>query len=80
MVFLFGDQPFLEKITTILRLTRMHAVSLAKFTCCFRLLKELLMRLDGVEGDIPREWHSLIAAGIVGYFVFGENNQVNSQN
>ncbi|KIH51164.1 hypothetical protein ANCDUO_18752, partial [Ancylostoma duodenale] len=78
MVFLFGSEPLLQKILTILRLTKTHAMNLAKFSFCFRLLKELIMRIDGTK-DYPREWQSFVAAAIVGYFVFGDSNSVNMQ-
>ncbi|CAJ0603858.1 unnamed protein product [Cylicocyclus nassatus] len=60
-------------------MTKTHALNLAKFSFSYRLLKELIMRLDGVKGGVPREWHSFVAAGIIGYFVFGEDNPVNAQ-
>ncbi|KAK6751799.1 hypothetical protein RB195_003303 [Necator americanus] len=78
MVFLFGQGTLLEKILTILRLTRIHAMNLAKFAFSFRLVKEFLMRIDGTKGH-PREWQSFVAGAIVGYFVFGDDNSVNMQ-
>ncbi|VDL78743.1 unnamed protein product [Nippostrongylus brasiliensis] len=75
MVFLFGEGTFVEKLLTILRLTRMHATNLAKFVFSYKFLQGLLQKLEGR----PQEWHSFAAAMVMGYFVFGDNNAVNMQ-
>ncbi|VDM47256.1 unnamed protein product [Toxocara canis] len=75
MVFLFGNGTFFEKVKTILRLTRIHATNLASFVFTYKLLTGLMQRMRGSRS----EWHSFLAAFIVGYFVFGDNNGVNMQ-
>uniref|UniRef100_A0A1I7XK20 Peroxisomal membrane protein 4 n=1 Tax=Heterorhabditis bacteriophora TaxID=37862 RepID=A0A1I7XK20_HETBA len=75
MVFLFGEGTFIEKIQTILRLTKTHALNLAKFVFSYKLILGLLEKFQGRK----KEWHSFTAAFIMGYFVFGDNNAVNTQ-
>uniref|UniRef100_F1KYG5 Peroxisomal membrane protein 4 n=1 Tax=Ascaris suum TaxID=6253 RepID=F1KYG5_ASCSU len=74
-VLLFGNGTFVDKVRTILRLTRTHATNLAKFTFCYKLVMGLMQRMKGYR----REWHSFLVAFIVGYLVFGDNNGVNMQ-
>ncbi|VDM58531.1 unnamed protein product [Angiostrongylus costaricensis] len=69
-VVLFGEGTATEKIRTILQLTRIHAMNLAKFAFSYKLLHGFLRRIEGKT----YEWHSFISAFIVGYMVFGENN------
>ncbi|CAI5448036.1 unnamed protein product [Caenorhabditis angaria] len=75
MVFLFGEGTLIQKLLTIIRLTKTHAVNLAKFVFSYKLLHGFLAKLEGRQ----KEWHSFAAAFIMGYFVFGENNAVNMQ-
>ncbi|CAJ0959316.1 unnamed protein product, partial [Mesorhabditis belari] len=75
MVFLFQEGTILQKFQTILRLTKTHATNLAKFVFSYKLIKGGLEKFTGkVE-----EWHSFVAAFLMGYYVFGENNAVNMQ-
>ena len=76
MTFLFGRGPFIHKLFTIVRLTRLHAMNLAKFVFGYKLTNGYLQRF--VSGR-RRQWHALLTAGLVGYVVFGENNSVNMQ-
>ncbi|VDP14177.1 unnamed protein product [Heligmosomoides polygyrus] len=75
MVFLFGEGTLAEKLQTILRLTKTHAMNLAKFVFSYKLCQGILQRLEGHR----QEWHSFVAAFVMGYFVFGHNNAVNMQ-
>ncbi|XGW26766.1 hypothetical protein V3C99_007394 [Haemonchus contortus] len=75
MVFLFGEGTFLERLQTIFRLTRIHAMNLAKFTFSYKLITAALQKMQGRA----QEWHAFAAAFIMGYFVFGEDNSVNMQ-
>ncbi|CAD6192822.1 unnamed protein product [Caenorhabditis auriculariae] len=75
MVFLFGEGTFFEKLLTIYRLTKTHAINLAKFVFSYKFLQGLLGKMEGGR----REWHSFAAAFLMGYMVFGENNAVNMQ-
>uniref|UniRef100_A0A914ZNV5 Peroxisomal membrane protein 4 n=1 Tax=Parascaris univalens TaxID=6257 RepID=A0A914ZNV5_PARUN len=75
VVFLFGSGTFVDKVRIILRLTRIHATNLAKFTFCYKLIMGLIQQVKGYR----REWHSFFVAFIVGYLVFGDNNSVNMQ-
>ncbi|KAK6011535.1 hypothetical protein OSTOST_23373, partial [Ostertagia ostertagi] len=75
MVFLFGEGTFVEKLQTISRLTRIHAMNLAKFVFSYKLIRGILQKMEGRA----QEWHSFVAAFVMGYFVFGDNNAVNMQ-
>uniref|UniRef100_A0A914WG01 Peroxisomal membrane protein 4 n=1 Tax=Plectus sambesii TaxID=2011161 RepID=A0A914WG01_9BILA len=75
MVFLFGSGTVWKKLLTILKLTRTHAVNLAKFVFSYKLIHGGLGAIEGRK----KEWHSFVAAFIMGYFVFGKNNGVNMQ-
>ncbi|VDP11018.1 unnamed protein product [Heligmosomoides polygyrus] len=46
MVFLFGEGTLAEKLQTILRLTKTHAVNLAKFVFSYKLCQGILQRLE----------------------------------
>ncbi|CAJ0563566.1 unnamed protein product, partial [Mesorhabditis spiculigera] len=75
MVFLFQEGTILQKLQTILRLTRTHATNLAKFVCSYKLCTGFLEQFSGKKS----EWHSFVSAFVMGYYVFGENNAVNMQ-
>ncbi len=73
----FLEQPFsfLDKIRLIVRLTRIHATNLAKFAFSYKLVTGSLEKLQRGRS----QWHTLVSAFCVGYFVFGEYNGVNMQ-
>ncbi|CAI2349909.1 unnamed protein product [Caenorhabditis sp. 36 PRJEB53466] len=75
MVFLFGEGTIFQKLLTIFRLTKTHALNLAKFVFSYKFLQGGLAELGGKK----KEWHSFAAAFVMGYYVFGENNAVNMQ-
>ena len=56
-------------------LTRMHAFNLGKFVFGYKLGLAFLQKLQ----QHYQPWHSFVSAFIIGYFVFGENNGVNTQ-
>lgn len=53
----------------------MHAFNLGKFVFGYKLGLALLHKLQSQYNP----WHSFVSAFIIGYFVFGENNGVNTQ-
>lgn len=65
----------LQKLLTIFRLTKTHALNLGKFVFSYKFLQGALSEIDGKK----KEWHSFAAALVMGYYVFGENNAVNMQ-
>uniref|UniRef100_A0A914EI78 Peroxisomal membrane protein 4 n=1 Tax=Acrobeloides nanus TaxID=290746 RepID=A0A914EI78_9BILA len=75
MVFLFGSGSFLQKIRSILTLTKTHAFNLGRFVFAYKLMLGLMEKLAGEY----KTWYPFIAAFTVGYFVWGENNGVNTQ-
>uniref|UniRef100_A0A7E5A0K0 Peroxisomal membrane protein 4 n=1 Tax=Panagrellus redivivus TaxID=6233 RepID=A0A7E5A0K0_PANRE len=75
MVFLFGTGTLLEKLKTVLTLTRTHAFNLGKFVFGYKLALAFLHRFK----NRYQTWHPFVAAFTVGYYVFGENNGVNTQ-
>ncbi|GMS95239.1 hypothetical protein PENTCL1PPCAC_17414 [Pristionchus entomophagus] len=75
MVFLFGEGTIIQKLRTIFKLTKTHAINLAKFVFGYKLVKGMLEKAAGLS----KEWHAAAAAAAVGYWVFGENNSVNMQ-
>ena len=64
-----------EKIEIILRATLTHSKNLARFVFIYKLLTLLF---KSIKNEV-KQHHSLIAAFIGGYFVFGEKNNVNEQ-
>lgn len=75
MVALFGKGPILQRLKTIITLTKTHAFNLGRFVFGYKVLVALLRKMEGKENQI----HSFLAAFSVGYFVFGEENGVNTQ-
>uniref|UniRef100_A0AC34RIF2 Peroxisomal membrane protein 4 n=1 Tax=Panagrolaimus sp. JU765 TaxID=591449 RepID=A0AC34RIF2_9BILA len=75
MVFLFGSGTISEKFKTVLQLTKTHAFNLGKFVFGYKLGLAMLSKWQNGY----RSWHSFVSAFIVGYYVFGENNGVNTQ-
>uniref|UniRef100_A0A8R1DGK0 Peroxisomal membrane protein 4 n=1 Tax=Caenorhabditis japonica TaxID=281687 RepID=A0A8R1DGK0_CAEJA len=75
MVFLFGEGTIIEKLLTIIRLTRIHATNLAKFVFSYKFLQGAFSEFDSQK----KPWHSFVAAFLMGYYVFGTNNAVNMQ-
>lgn len=59
----------------IIKATYTHSKNLARFVFLYKLLTLIF---KSIQNEI-KEYHSLIAAFIGGYFVFGEKNNVNEQ-
>lgn len=66
---------FLEKIKTIVNLTKTHSINLAQFVAIYKTIMVLLRR--SMSGE--RTWHALFAGGIGGYLIFSQDNNVNNQ-
>ncbi|KAN0063728.1 hypothetical protein ACQY0O_003778 [Thecaphora frezii] len=84
MTFLFGRGTPVEKLQSILRATRTHAVNLGTFAPMYKFLTILLRRLQEAVGGEPIKgkppgWHSLLAGAVLGYYVFGERTPVSEQ-
>lgn len=75
MVALFGRGGPLDRLRTVLTLTRTHAFNLGRFVLGYKLLTAGLARLEGGK----QQAHSFLAAFCVGYLVFGRENGVNTQ-
>lgn len=75
MTLLFRSGAFREKIEVILRATYTHSKNLARFVFIYKLLTLLF---KSIKNEV-KQHHSLIAAFIGGYYVFGERNNVNEQ-
>jgi len=77
MAMLFGRGTLLKRLHGILLATRMHAVNLGRYVFGYKLVMSALRTLWG-RGEY-QSWHPLIAAGLLGYLVFGEEGGVNTQ-
>jgi peroxisomal membrane protein 4 len=75
MVFLFGQGTFLQKLRTIFLLTRTHAINLGRFVFGYKILMGAMQLIS----HNYRQWHPFVSAFVIGYFVFGEQNGVNTQ-
>ncbi|XP_013927211.1 PREDICTED: peroxisomal membrane protein 4 [Thamnophis sirtalis] len=75
MTFLFKSGSLKEKLKAILQATYTHSKNLAYFVFTYKGLMAMQSRMQGKK--IP--FHSFLAAFIVGWLVFGENNNINSQ-
>lgn len=81
MTLLFGRGTRGEKLSFILRATRMHALNLGRFTALYKLLSIGLRRTYeawGGKGAVPK-WHSFLAGLVAGNILFGERTPVNEQ-
>uniref|UniRef100_H2ZAS9 Peroxisomal membrane protein 4 n=1 Tax=Ciona savignyi TaxID=51511 RepID=H2ZAS9_CIOSA len=80
MTFLFKDGPLKEKFRLILKATFQHAKNLAQFTFLYKLLTTSLEKSSAVKPVVGKNpWHVIPAAALAGYYVFGENNPINTQ-
>ncbi|KAI1733117.1 tim17/Tim22/Tim23/Pmp24 family domain-containing protein [Ditylenchus destructor] len=75
MVMLFGQGTFRSKIKVILRMIWTHATNLGRFVLSYKLMLVFLKRVGGRY----LQWHPFIAAALPGYFIFGQDNGVNTQ-
>ncbi|XP_072015713.1 peroxisomal membrane protein 4-like [Amphiura filiformis] len=75
MTFLYGRGSFLDKLRVILRQTYTHSRSLALYVLIYKAMLAVLRLIEGTNQQI----HPVIAGFVGGYFIWGENNKVNSQ-
>ncbi len=75
MTFLFRKGTLQEKIKWILTATMTHAKNLAHFTLIYKTVIYLIRLL---VKEI-KQYHTILAAFIGGYFVFGKKNSINEQ-
>ncbi len=75
MTFLFRQGTLLEKIKGILTATATHAKNLAHFVVIY---KSVLYLFKQFVREI-RQYHTIVAAFIGGYVVFGKQNSINEQ-
>ncbi|CAI2183750.1 7276_t:CDS:2 [Funneliformis geosporum] len=75
MTFLFRTGSFKDKLYFIFDATKTHSANLAKFVTIYKTLMYLQRKMVGKE----QNGHSFMAGLIGGYYVFGENNNVNQQ-
>ena len=75
MTFLFRQGTLLEKIKGILIATMTHAKNLAHFTIIYKTVIYLI-RLLSREIN---QYHTILAACLGGYYVFGKKNSINEQ-
>ncbi|ORX57024.1 peroxisomal membrane protein 4 [Hesseltinella vesiculosa] len=76
MTFLFKSGPLPDKIRGIFKATKQHARNLGTFAFIYKTLLYLQKKLNG---DKQADYHSFVAGLIGGYYVFGENNNINQQ-
>jgi peroxisomal membrane protein 4 len=65
----------MEKLREVFTLTRRHATNLGCFVFGYKAVLSLLRYLQ----QRHRQWHPLVSAALVGYFVLGAENGVNTQ-
>jgi len=75
MTFLFRQGTLNEKIRGILIATMTHAKNLAHFTLIYKTVIYLI-RLFVRE---IKQYHTIFAAFLGGYYVFGKKNSINEQ-
>ncbi|KAI8620595.1 Tim17/Tim22/Tim23/Pmp24 family-domain-containing protein [Chytriomyces sp. MP71] len=75
MTFLFGTGSPEEKFRRIFQATYQHSRNLALFVTTYKTLMVLQRRIKGKEDGFD----SFFAGLIGGYFVFGEDNNINQQ-
>ncbi|KAG9290557.1 hypothetical protein G9A89_020927 [Geosiphon pyriformis] len=76
MAFLFREGSIKEKIIWIFRATKQHSRNLALFVTIYKMTMYMQKKLSG---DKEYSSHAFLAGLIGGYFVFGENNNINQQ-
>ncbi|RHZ69323.1 hypothetical protein Glove_284g82 [Diversispora epigaea] len=76
MTFLFRNESFKDKINFIIDATKAHSKNLAFFVTIYKTLMYLQKKINGGK---EQNAHSFIAGLVGGYFVFGENNNINQQ-
>lgn len=64
-----------DKLKFVFDATKTHSKNLAKFVTIYKTLMYVQRKIVGKE----QNGHSFIAGLIGGYFVFGENNNINQQ-
>eukprot|EP00127_Corallochytrium_limacisporum_P005716 Clim_evm95s210 gene=Clim_evmTU95s210 len=77
MTLLFKSGNLQQMARGIFRATKQHARNLGTFVFIYKTLNLALRKVTGVEK--MQEWHPFVAGLIGGYYVFGENNNVNNQ-
>ncbi|XP_051753522.1 peroxisomal membrane protein 4 isoform X2 [Ctenopharyngodon idella] len=75
MTFLFRSGSLREKFRAIAQATYTHSRNLACFVFTYKGLQALQQHLQGKQ----LQSHSFLAACLGGWLVFGENNNINSQ-
>lgn len=78
MTLLFRSGPLRERLLTVLRATRTHAINLASFVTIYKLTMYLLARgalpfLTGGDKGGEHGLHAFIAGLVGGYLVFGRD-------
>ncbi|KAF7727619.1 hypothetical protein EC973_007380 [Apophysomyces ossiformis] len=76
MTFLFKSGPLKDKIRGIFKATKQHAKNLGTFATIYQSLMYIQKKLNG---DKEAGYHSFLAGLVGGYYVFGENNNINQQ-
>ncbi|KAJ3112594.1 Peroxisomal membrane protein 4, partial [Physocladia obscura] len=75
MTFLFSEGSLQDKFRRIFKATFQHSKNLAFFVTIYKTLMVLQRRAKGKEDGAD----SFIAGLIGGYFVFGQDNNINQQ-
>ncbi|KAI8336765.1 peroxisomal membrane protein 4 [Chlamydoabsidia padenii] len=76
MTFLFKNGSLKDKIRGIFKATKQHAKNLGTFATIYKTLMYLQKKLNG---DKEADYHAFVAGLVGGYYVFGENNNINQQ-
>ncbi|KAI9309239.1 peroxisomal membrane protein 4 [Cunninghamella echinulata] len=76
MTFLFKTGPLKDKLRFIFKATKQHAKNLGTFATIYKVLMLLQKKINGGK---EAKYHSFAAGLIGGYYVFGENNNINQQ-
>ncbi|ORZ20441.1 Tim17/Tim22/Tim23/Pmp24 family-domain-containing protein [Absidia repens] len=76
MTFLFKSGPLKDKIRGVFRATKQHAKNLGTFATIYKTLMYIQKKLNGEK---EAGHHAFIAGLVGGYYVFGENNNINQQ-
>ncbi|KAJ3220701.1 Peroxisomal membrane protein 4 [Chytriomyces hyalinus] len=75
MTFLFGTGTLQDKFKRIMKATYQHSRNLALFVTLYKTLMVVQRRVKGKEDGFD----SFFAGLVGGYFVFGEDNNINQQ-
>ncbi|ORZ20549.1 peroxisomal membrane protein 4 [Absidia repens] len=76
MTFLFKTGSLKDKFWGIFRATKQHAKNLGVFATIYKTVMYLQKKLNGNK---EATYHPFIAGLVGGYYVFGENNNINQQ-